>query len=74
MTIDIKQCTITSIYKPPNVSFEFEEPENYRERNIKIVIDFNSHNAMWGYTENNEDGEKVEDWAERDNMSLIHDA
>jgi len=75
MTIDIKQCTITSIYKPPNVSFEFEEPENYRERNIKIVIgDFNSHNVMWGYTENNEDGEKVEDWAERDNMSLIHDA
>ncbi|KAL4132721.1 hypothetical protein QTP88_009830 [Uroleucon formosanum] len=24
--------------------------------------------------ENNEDGEKVEDWAERENMSLIHDA
>ena len=32
--------------------------------------DFNSHNVMWGYTENNEDGEKVE----RDNMSLIYNA
>jgi hypothetical protein len=28
MTIDIKECTITSIYKPPNVPFEFKEPEN----------------------------------------------
>lgn len=36
--------------------------------------DFNSHNVMWGYIKNNEDGENVEDWAERDNMSLKHDA
>jgi len=74
MTIDLKQCTITSIYKPPSVPFEFEEPEIYRKRNTKIVMgDFNSHNVMWGYAENDEDGESVEDWAERDNMSLIHD-
>jgi hypothetical protein len=35
--------------------------------------DYNNHNVMWGYTEKNEDGEKVEDWTERDNMSLILD-
>lgn len=62
MTIDVKQCTISSIYKPPNVPFEFEEPDNDRKRYTKFVMrDFNSHNVMWGYTENNEDDEKVED-------------
>jgi hypothetical protein len=75
MSIDIKQCTITSIYKSPNVPFESQKPENYRDRNTKIVMDdFNSHNVVWGYTEKNEDGEKIEYWAERNNMSLIHDA
>lgn len=63
---------MTLIYKPPIIPIVFEEPENYRKKNTKI--DFNSHIMMWGYTENNEDGENVENLAERNNMSLMHDA
>lgn len=56
------------IYKPLpflSTSLVVNEPENYRDKNTKIVIgDLNSRNVTWGYTENNKDGENVEDRAE----------
>lgn len=62
MTIDVKQCTITSVYKPPGTPFKYEELNNFSKRKTKIVIgDFNSQNVLWGYAENNEDGDNVED-------------
>jgi hypothetical protein len=46
-TIELTNCTVTSIYKPPNVPFKFTKPTNFENQRIKITIgDFNSHNSM----------------------------
>ena len=34
----------------------------------------NSHSTTWGYENTNNDGEAVEQWAEAQNLDLIHDA
>jgi len=42
ITIDIGNITISLIYKPPNVNFEFNEPVNFQNHKPKIIIgDFN---------------------------------
>ena len=38
-----------------------------------IIGDFNSHSSTLGYATTNTDGELVEDWAENQRLSLIHD-
>ena len=64
LTIEVGNCTITSVYKPPTI-------DNY---DTKIVLgDFNSHSTTWGYLENDQNGENVENWAEAEGLSLIHD-
>jgi len=74
ITIDIGNITILSIYKPPNVDFEFNEPVNFQKHRAKIVIgDFNSQSTQWGYQETNENEERVVDWAEKQQLKLIHD-
>lgn len=74
ITIDIGNITISSIYKPPNVDFEFNEPVNFQNHKSKIVIgDFNNQSTQWGYQETNEDGVRVEDWADKQQLKLIHD-
>lgn len=46
ITIEVKGCTVTSIYKPPNINFDFEKPKNFDNNPVKIVIgDFNSHSC-----------------------------
>jgi len=75
LTADLGKITISSVYKPPGADFIFTEPYDFRNNRTKIIIgDFNSHSANWGYTETNEDGEKVEEWAEANGLSLIFDA
>jgi hypothetical protein len=36
--------------------------------------DFNCHNNLWGYTENDENGELLLRWTESHNLHLIFDA
>jgi len=75
LTADLGKITITSVYKPPGADFIFTEPCNFRDNRTKIIIsDFNSHSVNWGYNETNDDGEKVEEWAEANGLSLIFDA
>jgi len=75
LTVDLGKCSITSIYNPPNENFVFEEQENFRDNNTRIVArDFNSHSISWGYAETNNDGDKVENWAEVNRFNLIFDA
>lgn len=75
LSVDLGKITIASVYKPPGADFIFTEPDNFRDNRTKIIIgDFNSHNVNWGYNETNEDGEKVEEWAEANGFSLIFDA
>jgi len=74
LTIEVGKCTVTSIYKPPNSTFAFDKPANFDTKNIHIIIgDFNSHHTNWGYDETDNNGDKVEVWAESNKLTLIHD-
>ena len=37
-----------------------------------MLGDFNSHSTTWGYQENDENGELVEEWASSNGLALIH--
>lgn len=68
LKVEVGNCTVTSVYKPPNAEFTFEKPINFENCDTKIVLgDFNSPNITWEYLEN------VETWAEAEGLSLIHD-
>jgi len=75
LTIDLETFSISSIYKPPNTIFNPTTISNQDVRQkIRVVIgDFNSHSLNWGYGNMNDDGQKVEEWAEGENLTLIHD-
>lgn len=73
LSVTIENVTISSIYKPPNVKFQYDD--NHAAAKIKITVgDFNSHNVLWGYSETDENGRAVEEWAENNLLSIIHDA
>ena len=45
------------------------------EENVEfITVDFNSHSTLWRYTTTTNDGEAVEQWADSNRLSLIHNA
>lgn len=74
MTIELQSSTITSVYKLPGADLNFTETINFKNQNVKIVLgNFNSHSINWGYDVTDENGEKLEDWAEQNNLTLIHD-
>jgi hypothetical protein len=63
------------MYKPPNINFEFTKPNLFTAREITFLIgNFNSHSTSWENTDNNVDENAVEELAERNHLSLIHDA
>jgi hypothetical protein len=74
LTIELHECKVTSVYKPPASPFAFNALDCSRETKKVIVIgDFNSRSTHWGYEDCNADGEAVVAWAENNGMSLIHD-
>ncbi|KAJ8710342.1 hypothetical protein PYW07_009708 [Mythimna separata] len=75
LTVDIGTCTITSVYKPPNVPFVFHKTTNFENQHIKTIVgDFNSHSISWGYRQSNADGHSVEEWADASELTLVHNA
>lgn len=75
LTLDTGNCTVSSVYKPPNTPFHFSNTSNFHSQPIKIIVgDFNSHSTTWGYAKNDSDGDAVEEWAKGENLALIHDA
>lgn len=75
ITLELSNCVITSVYKPPSEKFSFAPPKNFDSQRMSIVIgDFNSHSHAWGYTHEDENGEAVISWAESNHLSLIHDS
>ena len=62
-----------TMYKPPPEQLRL--PALGQRNNPHIVIrDCNSHSTPWGYTTTNSVGESVEQWADSNNLSLIHNA
>ena len=64
---------VHSVYKPPNDPFELPA---LGHRNLPHIVigDFNSHSTTLGYTNTDNEGEAVEQWADSYNFTLIHDA
>lgn len=74
LTIELQNCTVTSVYKPPGKPFVFLPPANFATQDVQIVLgDFNSHSETWGYSDTDANGHLVEEWAEDNHLSLIHD-
>lgn len=49
LIIELTNCTITSIYKPPDILFRFTKPKNFDNQSTQIIMgDFNSHREAWG--------------------------
>lgn len=65
---------MTSVYKPSNAIFEFKEPLNLKAQLTNFIMgDFNSYHTSWSYDVTDENGHKVELWAETNGITLIHD-
>ncbi|KAK3883799.1 hypothetical protein Pcinc_011924 [Petrolisthes cinctipes] len=76
LQIELEKMTVTSVYKPPATPFAWPSNQNIRNgmKPHLIIGDFNSHNTIWGYSNNNKDGEEVELWALNQGLTLLHDA
>ena len=74
LRVDLNGISVTSVYKPPGERLSFRQPLTAVGDQQQVIIgDFNSHSSTWGYATTNNDGVLVEDWAENQRLSLIHD-
>lgn len=72
IVIELFGIKVSNVYKPPSKTW----PDTVlcREAHPAMYVgDFNSHHSLWGYARNNDDGNKLVDWAESLNLFLIHD-
>ena len=72
LTVETTNMTIISIYKPPASPFQWPKIVNQGTKPLMVIGDFNSHNTIWGYEENDENGEAVEEWASSNDLAIIH--
>ena len=61
------------MYKPPPEHFRLPALGQSNKPHI-VIGDFNSHSTLWGYITTNSDRESVEQWADSNSLSLIHNA
>ncbi len=74
LRVELRGISVTSVHKPPGERFSFHQPPTAAADQQHVIIgDFNSHSSTWGYATTNTDGELVEDWAENQRLTLIHD-
>ena len=73
ITVELPGLVIHSLYKPPPEPFLLP-PLGQRIKPHIVIGDFNSHSTLWGYTTTDSDGEAVEQWADSNRLSLIHNA
>ena len=72
-TVELPGVVVHSLYKP--LPEPFQLPLLGQRIKPHVVIgDFNSHSTLWGYTTTDSDGEAVEQWADSNRLSLIHNA
>ncbi|KAI5739368.1 hypothetical protein M8J77_018417 [Diaphorina citri] len=73
VVVKIGETRITNLYKPPSTSW----PPNIitiQPHPSVYIGDFNSHHAMWKYAENDENGERLAEWSDLNNIHLVFDA
>ena len=73
INMELPGVVVHSLYKPPHEPFLIP-PLGQRIKPHIVIGDFNSHSTPWGYTTTDRDGEAVEQWADSNIVSLIHNA
>ena len=73
ITVELPGVVVHSLYKPPPEPFLLPSLGQRIKPHI-VIGDFNSHSTLWGYTTTDSDGEAVEQWADSNRVSLIHNA
>jgi len=65
----IDSVTIINVYKPPNANWE-NPPVKLFDHPAVYIGDFNSHNSDWGYDQNDDNGEVLQEWIALHNLEL----
>ena len=74
LQVDTEHINIISAYKPPPTPFVWPQINQPDGKAVLILGDFNSHNTIWSYDQNDHNGEAVEEWALAGDLTLLHDA
>ena len=74
LKIETPNLCIISVYKPPPTSFYWPPNIGIDNKPTVVIGDFNSHSTKWGYIKNDDNGDKVENWAAKNDLSLLHKA
>ena len=74
LRVDLRGISVTSVYKPPDERVSFHQPPTaVGDQHQVIIEEFNIHSSTCDYATTNTDGELVENWAENQRLSLIHE-
>jgi exonuclease III len=73
VTVVVENMSIVNVYKPPSIHWPPEVLQAMPHPAVYIG-DFNSHHTLWKYNKNDENGEALTSWAEKNNMSLVFNA
>ena len=74
LILDLRRISVTSVYKPPGERFSLHQPPTAVGDQHQVIIGyFNNHSSTWGYVTINTDDELVEDSADNQILSLLHD-
>ena len=74
LTVELSNSTFTSVYKPPFIEIRGDEFCSFTTDKIHFLVgDFNSHSGLWGYPDDDKNGETVIQWADANGLTLLHD-
>ena len=73
ITVELPDVVVHSLYKPPPEPILLP-PLGQKIKPHIVIGDFNSHSTLRGYTTTDTDREAVEQWADSNRLSLIHNA
>lgn len=72
--ISLGNLLIYNVYKPPSERWSNTVLPVQQAVPSIYIGDFNSHSTEWGYSRDNEDGEKLTRWATLHRLHLVYDA
>lgn len=70
--LSIIAISASSVNKPRMTIFDIQPDVTDGLINV-VTGDFNRLSITWGYAETNKDGDLLENWADTNKLSLIHD-
>jgi hypothetical protein len=70
IAVEVSGVTVMNVYKPPSSNWSSNTLKVFPHPTI-YVGDFNSHNQLWGYLQNNADGNRLLEWMTLNKIHLI---